>query len=301
MLPSFAGVPGAELALLAMAFAWGAILGSFVNVVVHRVPRRLSVVVGASRCPNCETPILPRDNIPVVGWILLGGRCRACSAAISPRYPLVEAAAGAIACAVAAVEVVGGGGSLPWLGSSSWPGVDRLLMHGDFRLLASWALHAGMLVLLLAWSLLAAPPESHQVSGAAAWIPLGAVLALVVAMPEVGPPGVLPDGTRWPEAERPATAVAAATGAAVGWALGFVTGRLNEPWSRAIGGATLGWQTLTVVVMLTATLRGGVAACRGVSRLAIDLLLPAVATAAVVAWGPIRLACGRAWAWAVGG
>lgn len=300
MLPSFAGFPGAELALLIMAFAWGATLGSFINVVVHRVPRRLSVVVGASRCPHCGTGILPRDNIPVMGWILLGGRCRACSAAISPRYPLVEAAAGAIACAVAAVEVVGGGGSLPWLGSPSWPGVDRLLMHGDFRLLASWGLHTGVLILLLGWSLLATPPESHQVSGQAASISLGVILTLVVAMPEVGPPGVLPDGTRWPEAARAAEFVAALTGAAAGLAVGVVTGRTNDPWSFALVGGMLGWQTLTVVAMLTAAIRGGAGLSRGLGRMAIDPL-PAVATAAVVLWSPIRAVFGRAWAWVVGG
>ena len=70
----------------------GLLIGSFLNVVVHRVPRGESVVSPPSACPRCETPIRPRDNVPVAGWVLLKGRCRDCDVAISPRYPLVEAA-----------------------------------------------------------------------------------------------------------------------------------------------------------------------------------------------------------------
>jgi leader peptidase (prepilin peptidase) / N-methyltransferase len=68
----------------------GLLIGSFLNVVVHRVPRGESVVTPASACPACSTPIRPRDNVPVAGWVLLRGRCRDCSEPISPRYPLVE-------------------------------------------------------------------------------------------------------------------------------------------------------------------------------------------------------------------
>ncbi len=70
----------------------GLLIGSFLNVVVWRVPRGESVVRPRSACPSCATPILPRDNVPVAGWLLLKGRCRECDAAISPRYPLVELA-----------------------------------------------------------------------------------------------------------------------------------------------------------------------------------------------------------------
>lgn len=72
----------------------GLLIGSFLNVVVHRVPRGESVVSPPSACPRCETPIRPRDNVPVAGWVLLKGRCRDCDLAISPRYPLVELGAG---------------------------------------------------------------------------------------------------------------------------------------------------------------------------------------------------------------
>jgi leader peptidase (prepilin peptidase)/N-methyltransferase len=78
--------------LIALLALLGLVVGSFLNVVIHRVPRGESVVSPPSACPSCNTPIRPRDNIPVAGWLLLKGKCRDCQAPISPRYPLVEAA-----------------------------------------------------------------------------------------------------------------------------------------------------------------------------------------------------------------
>lgn len=68
----------------------GLFVGSFLNVVIHRVPLGESVVTPRSHCPGCGTPIRARDNVPVVSWLLLRGRCRHCAAPISVRYPLVE-------------------------------------------------------------------------------------------------------------------------------------------------------------------------------------------------------------------
>jgi leader peptidase (prepilin peptidase) / N-methyltransferase len=71
-------------------FLLGLALGSFLNVCIYRWPRGMSVVLPSSKCPNCKTPIKFYDNIPVLGWLLLRGRCRACRAQISPRYLVVE-------------------------------------------------------------------------------------------------------------------------------------------------------------------------------------------------------------------
>jgi leader peptidase (prepilin peptidase)/N-methyltransferase len=68
----------------------GLLVGSFLNVVIHRVPRHESVVRPRSRCPECGTTLAERDNVPVVSWLLLKGRCRTCDAPISARYPAVE-------------------------------------------------------------------------------------------------------------------------------------------------------------------------------------------------------------------
>jgi leader peptidase (prepilin peptidase) / N-methyltransferase len=89
---------------IGLAAALGAILGSFLNVVVWRLPRRESLVRPGSRCPSCERPIAPYDNVPVLSWLLLRGRCRHCGARISPRYPLIELLTAAAFAAVVAVR-----------------------------------------------------------------------------------------------------------------------------------------------------------------------------------------------------
>jgi leader peptidase (prepilin peptidase)/N-methyltransferase len=82
-----------KLALLTgLCALMGLAIGSFLNVVIYRVPRRESVVSPRSACPDCGTPISNRDNVPLVSWLALRGRCRACGRPISLRYPLVEVA-----------------------------------------------------------------------------------------------------------------------------------------------------------------------------------------------------------------
>lgn len=81
------------------AFLFGATVGSFLNVVIARVPRRESIVSPPSHCPKCRKGIAWYDNIPVVSWLVLRGRCRRCGLPISARYPLVELAGGLLALA----------------------------------------------------------------------------------------------------------------------------------------------------------------------------------------------------------
>jgi leader peptidase (prepilin peptidase)/N-methyltransferase len=73
-----------------MVFIFGSIVGSFLNVCIYRIPRNLSVITPSSRCPSCNSPIMPWDNIPLISYIFLRGRCRECKSNISFRYPLVE-------------------------------------------------------------------------------------------------------------------------------------------------------------------------------------------------------------------
>ncbi len=87
--------------LVAACTVLGLAVGSFLNVVIHRVPRKESIMRPRSRCPSCGTQIAERDNIPLVSWILLRGKCRHCQAPISPRYPLVEALTGGLFAAAA--------------------------------------------------------------------------------------------------------------------------------------------------------------------------------------------------------
>ncbi len=78
----------------------GLAIGSFLNVVIWRVPRKESVVRPPSHCPQCDTPIRPADNVPVFSWLLLRGKCRHCGNPIPVRYPLVEASNGVLFAAV---------------------------------------------------------------------------------------------------------------------------------------------------------------------------------------------------------
>jgi leader peptidase (prepilin peptidase)/N-methyltransferase len=85
---------------VAVAALGGLIIGSFLNVVAYRLPRRQSLVSPGSRCPGCGVGIKPYDNIPIIGWLLLRGTCRACGSGISLRYPAVEALTGVLAASV---------------------------------------------------------------------------------------------------------------------------------------------------------------------------------------------------------
>ncbi len=79
-----------EILIGVYVFCFGLVIGSFLNVCILRIPEHKSIVAPPSACPKCSVRIRPYDNIPVVSWLILGGKCRSCKAKISPMYPLVE-------------------------------------------------------------------------------------------------------------------------------------------------------------------------------------------------------------------
>jgi leader peptidase (prepilin peptidase)/N-methyltransferase len=105
--------------LRVFAFAWGAMWASFVNVVVHRVPREMSVVRPGSHCPACGKPIGALDNVPILSWLVLRGRARCCGARISPRYVVVEVIGGLLSLALFEVLVRPMSGDTPLLHAGS--------------------------------------------------------------------------------------------------------------------------------------------------------------------------------------
>ncbi len=89
---------------IAVSALAGLLVGSFLNVVAYRLPRHESLVRPGSHCPSCAAPVRPWDNVPLLSWLALRGRCRHCGEAISPRYPLVEALTAVLAVAVVIVK-----------------------------------------------------------------------------------------------------------------------------------------------------------------------------------------------------
>lgn len=102
-------------------FVVGACIGSFLNVVIYRVPAKLSLLHPPSRCPQCLHPLKSYDNVPVLGWLWLRGRCRYCKTGISPRYPLVEAVTGLLFVWVFSQF------ALPWPAIGYWAFISWLL------------------------------------------------------------------------------------------------------------------------------------------------------------------------------
>jgi leader peptidase (prepilin peptidase) / N-methyltransferase len=113
MMDSSLNFDGLPWLIRVFAFWFGAIWGSFFNVAIYRWPRGISVVSPASRCPNCDAPIAPYRNIPILSYFLLRGRASCCGAKISARYPLVEAMGALLCLALTETFVLCGAESVP--------------------------------------------------------------------------------------------------------------------------------------------------------------------------------------------
>jgi leader peptidase (prepilin peptidase)/N-methyltransferase len=154
------------------ALVFGLLIGSFANVCIHRLPRRESVGRPPSRCPACGARIRPWDNVPVLSYVVLGGRCRRCRAPISMRYPLVEAANGA---AYLGLAVLKGPTAQAFTMMALVTALIVLsLIDLDWQILPNVITIPGVVVGLLA-SLLPGPPSALGALAAAA----GGYLALM--------------------------------------------------------------------------------------------------------------------------
>lgn len=155
----------------------GLLIGSFLNVVIARVPDGRSVVRPRSACPRCHEVITPRDNIPVLSWLLLRGRCRHCSLPISPVYPLIELANAVLWGALAWWTLASGGvvaAMLPWLlilASACLALVAIDFEHHRLPDAIVWPLYPAMVVgLALAGLLSGQWPIASALIGAGAWL-----------------------------------------------------------------------------------------------------------------------------------
>lgn len=274
--------------IVALVVLWlliiGGSVGSFLNVVVYRLPRGLSLVHPGSHCPRCGTPILARDNIPVVGWLKLRGRCRACHGPIAGRYPTIELVTALIFLGLALVEPLGGGANLP---ISHGPGVE-----GVYPLWGLLAFHFVLMCGLLAAGLIAYDGEA--VPGrlwAMVWL-IG--FAAPAAWPRLRPVGApqLDDGWQ--------TLIVALLGGLAGTAVGVALGAASWPASTvvargrsgnlagiaagAVVGAFLGWQAAAVVIFIAGVAWAGWQLVRNLAKLQLDLPWLMFLGATTLAW-----------------
>lgn len=122
-----------SLAIALIVFFLGACIGSFLNVVIYRLPAEQSLLRPPSRCPQCHHRLKPYDNVPVLGWLWLRGKCRYCKAAIAIRYPLIEAATGLLFLIVlwhseSPLMIVGGWIFVSWLIALAFIDLDTLTL-----------------------------------------------------------------------------------------------------------------------------------------------------------------------------
>jgi leader peptidase (prepilin peptidase) / N-methyltransferase len=265
-------------AVVAVAVIFGLIIGSFLNVAIYRVPRGLSVIQPRSFCPSCRTPIQPLDNVPVLSWLVLRGRCRRCGESISVRYPAVEAATAAL------------------FGATAWA------LHGHWGVPGMCALAATMLVLVIV-VLDGDPP-----SGAIALVGTATGVVLLAA-------AAAADGRWW---HLGGMLIGAAVGLAVvaatahqspvaravrhGRAAPLASSPIPLPWAVVPAGATFGWfgvagtvvggpVTVVVAFAVAALVRRTRRRGRPVGAVAVTVAAAAGCVAAVigalVAGGPI--------------
>ncbi|MEE9601901.1 MAG: prepilin peptidase [Thermoguttaceae bacterium] len=133
----------------------GACIGSFLNVVAYRMPRGISIVWKPSHCPQCGHSIRARDNVPVLGWLVLRGKCRDCGEPISPRYAIVEAVMGATFFLLAYVELFSGGANLPGGPISDFTGAADIVWNPQWQVVGVYAYHCLLLSLLMCAMLIA--------------------------------------------------------------------------------------------------------------------------------------------------
>ncbi len=135
-------------------FTLGACLGSFLNVVIYRLPAGLKLGSPPSRCPACETRIERRDNVPIFGWLRLRGRCRTCGTKISPRYPIIELIVGLLFFVFLKVELLSGGANLPYREPNFYAGAVWIIWYTKWDLVGIYFFHMFLLCVLLAASLM---------------------------------------------------------------------------------------------------------------------------------------------------
>lgn len=283
-----------ETAFLWISAAWvtavGGCVGSFLNVVVYRLPAGINLSVPPSHCPRCSHPIRWHDNVPVFGWLGLRGRCRDCHTWIPVRYPAVEAAVAALFLLLYVVEGVSLGENLPVrpvavVGGLIYPE----LLTSELATILGW--HLLLLCTLLAASLIRY--DGHDVPPRLFFFGFAVALLGSIVWPHLHPqPALLLAGAPAPGAVDGLAGLAVGVIFGVfGWKLLDGASRPDFVWASALTGAILGWQasaTVGAVVLLLALLSKGISLLwTPWRRIAPVAWLTAAATLWIVFWRPL--------------
>lgn len=246
-------------------FCLGACLGSFLNVIVYRLPRGVSLSRKRSCCPSCDQPIELRDNIPILGWLKLCGRCRNCQWPIPARYPLVELLVASQFAVLLFVELFSGGTNLPVREPEHWKGVVWTVWYLKYPdLMESYLFHCLLLYLATAFTLIAA--DGHRATRSLFAFGVIAGLGWLAIEPRLNPLLGLPGWWGSLEWSHRGTALwngllGLAIGASLGGVLGMMTPRDEAAPTRSalvailsLCGLYLGWKAAVSTSGLTLAL-----------------------------------------------
>ena len=175
-----------QVIVILWVFSFGATIGSFLNVLVYRLPMGKSIL-GGSKCPFCAVPIKIYHNVPVFGWIWLGGRCRACRLPIAIRYPVVEFVAGCGFLYLFVTQLIfsAGIGNEQQLSSTAVPNVISGVFQSDIFDLLRFLWHCALFSSLLTWGLI--QWDRRPLPMLTLMLSLLAALATTIALPELMP------------------------------------------------------------------------------------------------------------------
>lgn len=233
-----------EWVVTLVVFFLGASIGSFLNVVAYRLPNRVPLFLRRSRCPNCNEGIRAKDNLPLVGWLRLGGRCRNCQNPISIRYPLVELIMGSIFVALFFSEWLSGGGNLPNRVPNVYTGVVWTVLYFKADLASFFFFHQLLFALLLILVLVDFDRLRLDV-----WA--FGLCSLWLVAPLMFEPGLHlwplpPPISAWfGQIPRVSTCVLMTLGGGLGWIIGWLlASRSHLSYALAWTGIALGWQAV---------------------------------------------------------
>ncbi|MEM6364444.1 MAG: prepilin peptidase [Planctomycetota bacterium] len=251
-------IRSAKLAVFAIFAYAGACVGSFLNVVAASAPKGESIVLRSSACPHCQTPIRRIDNLPIFGYLILGGRCRDCQAVISIRYLMVELTGLAIFGSLFLFELVTGAANVPESQNYLYTGIVWIILYTKWPVVGLYAFHC----LLLCSLLLLALMEIDELR-APRWLIM--VLVIFFAGLAWAIPGLLPVSMdhqtplQWPDALPDWTRQIASSvvGGVTGLLLGQVLSRVRIPAHQSSSlltamlliGFALGWQASTTIAV----------------------------------------------------